>query len=59
MRATLEEEGNTMADQQHLAVLKQGVAAWNTWRRQHPEILPDLSEADLSEADLGGCAGYI
>ena len=43
-----------MADQQHLAVLKQGVAAWNTWRRQHPEILPDLSEADLGEADLGG-----
>ena len=43
-----------MADQQHLAVLKQGVAAWNAWRRQHPEILPDLSEADLSEADLSG-----
>ena len=43
-----------MADQQHLAVLKQGVAAWNTWRRQHPEILPDLSEADLSVADLSG-----
>src|SRR5712691_8862374 len=54
MRATLKEEGNTMADQQHLAVLKQGVAAWNAWRREHPEIPPDLSEADLSEADLSG-----
>ena len=40
-----------MADQQHLAVLKQGVAAWNAWRRQHPEIHPDLSEADLSDAE--------
>jgi hypothetical protein len=52
MRATLEEEGNTMADQQHLAVLKQGVAAWNAWRRQHPEILPDLSGADLRGGSL-------
>src|SRR6266851_4625125 len=43
-----------MADQQHLAVLEQGVAAWNEWRRQHPEIRPDLSGADLSEADLSG-----
>src|SRR5258708_26999790 len=54
MRAAPKEEGNTMADQQHLAVLKQGVAAWNAWRRQYPEIHPDLSGADLSEADLSG-----
>jgi uncharacterized protein YjbI with pentapeptide repeats len=53
-RGPAEGEGNTMADQQHLAVLKQGVVAWNAWRRQHPEIHPDLSEADLSEADLSG-----
>ena len=43
-----------MADQQHLAVLRQGVAAWNAWRRQHPEIHPDVSEADLTNADLSG-----
>jgi hypothetical protein len=52
MRATLEEEGNTMADQQHLAVLEQGVTAWNEWRRQHPELSPDLSGADLSGGSL-------
>src|SRR5579864_8666513 len=54
MRATSKEEENTMADQQHLAVLQQGVAPWNAWRRQYPEIHPDLSGADLSEADLSG-----
>jgi len=48
MGATPKEEGNMMADQQHLALLEQGVATWNEWRRQHPEIHPDLSEADLS-----------
>jgi uncharacterized protein YjbI with pentapeptide repeats len=51
-RGPAEGEGNTMADQQHLAVLKQGVAAWNAWRRQHPEIHPDLSGADLRHANL-------
>jgi len=52
MRATSKEEENTMADQQHLAVLQQGVAAWNAWRRQYPEIHPDLSGADLRHANL-------
>jgi uncharacterized protein YjbI with pentapeptide repeats len=54
MRATLKEEGSIMADQEHLAVLEQGVATWNAGRRQHPEIHPDLSEADLGDADLSG-----
>jgi hypothetical protein len=48
-----------MVDQQHLALLGQGVTTWNEWRRQHPEIRPDLSYADLSEADLSGCVGYL
>ncbi len=25
---------------------------WNHWRQDHPEIQPDLSEADLSNIDL-------
>lgn len=41
-----------MADQHQLAILKQGVDAWNAWRAQHPAIEPDLSEADLGEAHL-------
>jgi Pentapeptide repeats (8 copies) len=43
-----------MANQQHLDVLKQGVDPWNQWRRAHPEIRPDLSEAHLSGAVLVG-----
>jgi hypothetical protein len=35
-----------MANDEHVAILKQGVAAWNDWRKKH--IRPDLSEADLS-----------
>jgi hypothetical protein len=41
-----------MANEEHLARLKQGVAAWNAWRRENREIRPDLTGADLSEADL-------
>jgi len=41
-----------MANLEHLAILKQGVPAWNKWREEHPDVRPDLSEADLSGADL-------
>ncbi len=45
---------NVMANQQHLELLRQGGAnTWNTWRRSHPVIWPDLHGADLSGADLG------
>ena len=42
-----------MANDEHVALLKQGVDAWNAWREKNPDIQPDLSEANLSEADLG------
>jgi len=41
-----------MADQCHLNKLNEGVNAWNQWREEHPEILPDLRKADLHEAIL-------
>lgn len=41
-----------MANDEHLAILKQGIEAWNRWREENPEVRPDLSEADLSGADL-------
>ncbi len=43
--------GHQMANLEHLEVLKR-VTAWNTWRKQHPEIEPDLSGARLIKADL-------
>jgi hypothetical protein len=43
-----------MANDEHLALLKQGVEAWNAWRRENPDIRPDLSGADLSNARLNG-----
>jgi hypothetical protein len=41
-----------MANEEHLARLKQGVKAWNQWREQYPAIEPDLIEADLAGMDL-------
>src|SRR5271166_5165917 len=44
-----------MANKKHLAILGKGVAAWNEWREQHPDIItPDLSGANLFGADLSG-----
>lgn len=43
-----------MANQEHLAILKQGVNQWNTWRKENPGIKPELSWADLSKDRLSG-----
>ena len=41
-----------MANAEHLAILKQGVAQWNAWREQHPYIRPDLRYTKLLNATL-------
>jgi len=41
-----------MANEEHLKILKQGVAAWNQWREKNPDIQPDLTKANLSKANL-------
>jgi len=43
-----------MANEEHLAILKQGVEAWNRWREENPDTRPDLNEANLSGAYLSG-----
>src|SRR5689334_22630398 len=41
-----------MANREHLEILKQGVKAWNKWRREYPNIHPDLKDEYLLRADL-------
>jgi uncharacterized protein YjbI with pentapeptide repeats len=48
-----------MANQKQLAILKQGVIAWNQWRSEHADTRyyltsPDRSGATLSHATLSG-----
>lgn len=42
-----------MANQEHLSILKKGVYIWNKWRKENPDITPDLTKADLSGYDFG------
>jgi uncharacterized protein YjbI with pentapeptide repeats len=41
-----------MANKDHLAILERGKDAWEQWRRRHPRVTPDLSEAQLHGSDL-------
>jgi uncharacterized protein YjbI with pentapeptide repeats len=43
-----------MANPEHLAKLKEGNEAWNRWRRDNPDVAPDLSGANLIATNLGG-----
>lgn len=36
-----------MGNAQHLEILYSGADEWNTWRRRHPEVRPNLRGADL------------
>ena len=41
-----------MANQEQIERLRRSIDEWNEWRREQPEIRPDLSNADLSGANL-------
>jgi hypothetical protein len=43
-----------MSNEEQLGLINQGVEIWNAWRREHPEILPDLRGVDLTQAQLRG-----
>jgi uncharacterized protein YjbI with pentapeptide repeats len=43
-----------VANEEHLARLKEGAEAWNQWRDENPMIQPDLSRADLTRMHLRG-----
>jgi hypothetical protein len=41
-----------MANDEHLALLRQGSVIWNEWRERSPGEKPDLNTADLTNTDL-------
>ncbi|MGE5611610.1 MAG: pentapeptide repeat-containing protein [Bacillota bacterium] len=41
-----------MGDSTHISKIREGVAAWNDWRRANPDIQPNLTRADLAGMDL-------
>jgi hypothetical protein len=43
-----------MANEEHLAILRQGVEAWNKWHSVNWRVQPDLTEAQLHGANLKG-----
>jgi uncharacterized protein YjbI with pentapeptide repeats len=43
-----------MADKAHLEIIKQGWKTWNRWRRDNPEVAPNLRRGNLVGADLSG-----
>jgi len=43
-----------MANEEHLAILKKGVEAWNEWRARFPKIRCDLKEGNFDGQDLSG-----
>ena len=41
-----------MATPQHVEAVLQGAEYWNKWRKSNPSVVPDLSGASLTKADL-------
>ncbi len=38
-----------MASEEHIEILKQGIAYWNKWRDENPDVEPDLSNLHILE----------
>jgi len=43
-----------MTNRDYLALIKQGVPAWNAWRAENPELEPNLTGAFLRRTNLAG-----
>jgi uncharacterized protein YjbI with pentapeptide repeats len=43
-----------LADPYHLSMLINGVVAWNQWRQENKDLIPDLRAATLQQCDLRG-----
>jgi uncharacterized protein YjbI with pentapeptide repeats len=47
-----------MANNEHVRIIKEGIPVWNKWRREHPDIVPNLDRANLDRASLDGANLY-
>jgi uncharacterized protein YjbI with pentapeptide repeats len=45
-----------MANEEHIHILKQGAEVWNKWRTGNPNVVPDLSSAQLSGVNFSALA---
>ena len=43
-----------MPNEEHLHIPQRGAAAWNVWRQEHADAVPDLSDTHLPKANLSG-----
>ena len=43
-----------MANQEHIAVLELGNTAWHKWRKDNPDVIPQLRGAELDKMGLSG-----
>lgn len=41
-----------MANQDHLALIKEGVTVWNEWYKENKRVIPDLTKANLNGLNL-------
>jgi hypothetical protein len=42
-----------VANDEHLALLRQGTATWNEWWERNPGVVPDLEQAELRGTETG------
>jgi uncharacterized protein YjbI with pentapeptide repeats len=47
-------EQEPVANDEHLSLLRQGVAEWNSWREHDPDNTPNLEKANIGGAKLSG-----
>jgi uncharacterized protein YjbI with pentapeptide repeats len=52
------ENKTLIPNKRHFALLKKGRRAWNKWRENNPDIIPQLSGINLLSEDLRDLEGY-
>ena len=45
---------DTMPNEEHIAILRQGADVWNAWRAENPALLPDIEGESFVYEDLSG-----